>query len=179
MDDRALFRHIFKVARESAVLGCVAALIALALPRNVETVIVGAIAGTLSTAMWKLLSYPALGLLGLAFVTSGMRLGRPFRWCGTYIAGLAFNVAAACFGIFIGILPAITFELGARGFFAGCYLIAVAVTGMGVLRMPARILYGFVAPELLSRRLICATLGAILAGTAFIAFCTERWPELS
>jgi hypothetical protein len=179
LDDRPLLSRIVVIARVPLLLSLGPALIGLAVPTPVEHIIVGAVSGQLSTAMWKLLTYPTLLLLGIGFLASNLAMGRPFRWTACVLAGVTFDLLAAGFGVFVGILPAVTLELGWHGFFEDLYFVAVTVTAMGVMRILARMLYGAMAPDLVARRRVAVVLGFVLGGSALAAAFTERWPELS
>ncbi|MGY3231188.1 hypothetical protein ACVWWJ_002672 [Luteibacter sp. HA06] len=178
LDDIQLLTRMVTVGRVPLFLSLGTALIGLGTPAHVERIFVGAIGGLVSTAIWKLLAYPSFILMGTAFVASAARLERPFRWAACVLSGLAFDLLAGGLGVFIGILPALTAELGWRGFFGGLYLVAVAITGMGAMRLPARTIYGFNGPAMLERRALMVALGLFVAGAALAAAGTERWPEL-
>lgn len=179
LEDREMLERVVTIGKVPALLSLGAALVGLAAPTHVEHIIVEAIGGLISTAMWKLLTYPSFILLGTGFVASSAAVGRPFRWAGCALSGVTFDLLTAGLGVFVGILPTITIELGWRGFFGGLYLVAVAVTGMGAMRLPARMLYGFITPKLLERRWMALTMGLLLAGSALVAAGAERWPEIS
>jgi hypothetical protein len=179
LEKRDLLRRVLSKGSRPACLSLVVTSIAVCLLIAAERIGVGAVAGILAIAIWKLLTYATFILMGLAFVTSSMRVGRLFRWVACVLAGTTFDAMAEGLGVFMGILPAVVWELGARGAFVGLYLVMFAVTGMGVMCLPARMLYGTSAPEVLEHRWVRLALGLVFVVAAMTAVFAERWPELA
>lgn len=178
LDDRALLGRVRAVAASPAALGLSFGVLGLVMPHAIEHIVVGAVGGLLSTAMWKLLTYPAFLLIGFAFLTVRWSLGRPVRWLAAVLAGATFDALAAGLGVFIGVLAPMTIELGWRGMAGGLFLVAFTVTGMGVMWLPVRMVYGLTVPAFLERRFGPALFGAVFVVGGLIAFWTERWPEV-
>jgi hypothetical protein len=169
-------RHAAGYAWVTFVVSVVVGLVSLRIGGRGEHVLAWAVAGQLSSAMTKLMSYSALVALGLAVALMPTVLRRPARWVAGYIAKVAFDYLSGAVGVVAGLAVAMTVESGWLGLAHGLWLVVVFVTAQLAMYVPVRMIYGRTSFDFV-RHARPAFVGALITVLGLWGFVHETWSD--
>lgn len=143
-------------------------------------VFVSAFSGQLALTLIKLFFFLAIGLAALGHVFKSIgKLSSFLLWSGRSLAEVAFDSSAVAFGVFLGLAPALMYEIGCTEGAERTFHILLlfgSIAGFSWLAAAAEQLIGPLKTRW--QQISIVALSALLAANSFLALYCEPWQEV-